>query len=96
MFLPLTKEEIKKIANLMLNKVRKNLKARSITLDLTEKALDWMATLGYDPQFGARPMKRVIQNELVNELSKYILSGEIDEGDTINVDANNKGLVFKV
>ncbi len=96
MFLPLTKPEIKQIAGLMLSKVRKNLKDRNITLEISDKAMNWMAELGYDPQFGARPMKRVIQNELVNELSKFLLSGKADEGDTIKVDADNKGLVFKV
>ena len=96
MFLPLTKSEIKQIAGLMLSKVTKNLKDRNITLEISDKAMNWMAELGYDPQFGARPMKRVIQNELVNELSKFLLSGKADEGDTIKVDADNKGLVFKV
>lgn len=96
MFLPLTKSEIKQIAGLMLSKVTKNLKDRNITLEISDKAMNWMAELGYDPQFGARPMKRVIQNELVNELSKILLSGKADEGDTIKVDADNKGLVFKV
>ncbi|MEE9372869.1 MAG: ATP-dependent chaperone ClpB [Saprospiraceae bacterium] len=96
MFLPLTKDEIKKIAGLMMKKLRKNLAARSITLDITDKAMDHLAMLGYDPQFGARPMKRVIQKELVNELSKLLLSGKADEGDTIKVGVNNKGMTFDV
>ena len=96
MFLPLTKDEIKKIAGLMMKKLRKNLAHRNITLEISDKAMDWMAALGYDPQFGARPMKRVIQNELVNELSKLLLSGKADEGDKIKVDVNNKGLTFKI
>ena len=96
MFLPLSKEEIKLIAGLMMKKLRKNLASKSITLDISDKAMDHLATLGYEPQFGARPMKRVIQNELVNELSKFLLSGEADEGDTIKVDVNNKGLTFKI
>ncbi len=96
MFLPLTKEEIKKIAGLMMKKLRKNLTSKSITLEISDKAMDHMAELGYEPQFGARPMKRVIQNELVNELSKYLLSGKVDEGDTIKIGVDNKGLTFKV
>ena len=96
MFLPLTKEEIKKIAGLMMKKLRKNLASRSITLDISDKAMDHMATLGYEPQFGARPMKRVIQTELINELSKFLLSGKADEGDTIKVDVDNKGLTFEI
>jgi ATP-dependent Clp protease ATP-binding subunit ClpB len=96
MFLPLTKEEIKKIAGLMMKKLKKNLASRSITLDISDKAMDHMATLGYEPQFGARPMKRVIQTELINELSKFLLSGKADEGDTIKVDVDNKGLTFEI
>ena len=94
MFLPLTKEEIKKIALLLLGKVKKNLGRREMKLEISEKALNLLADLGYDPQFGARPLKRVIENELVNELALQVLSGEFIEGDTIYVDADNKGFVF--
>ena len=94
MFLPLTKEEIKRIALLLLDKVKKNLGRRDMKLEISEKALDLIADLGYDPQFGARPLKRVIENELVNELAMQVLSGKYMEGDTIFVDADNKGFVF--
>lgn len=96
MFLPLTKDEIKQIAGLLLRKVRKNLDHKSITIDLDDKAMDLIADLGYDPQFGARPLKRVIQKELVNELSKLVLSGKVDAGDKIKVTTDNKGLSFDI
>ena len=96
MFLPLTKDEIKKILELLLRKTRKMMGKKGITLELTESAKDLLADLGYDPQFGARPLKRVLQKEVINQLSKYLLSGEFDSGDTIYVDTdpNAKGLVF--
>ena len=65
-----------------------------LKLEISEKALNLIADLGYDPQFGARPLKRVIENELVNELAMQVLSGKYIEGDTIFVDADNKGFIF--
>src|SRR5690606_30070096 len=94
MFLPLTKEEIKQIAVLQLKKIRKNLSSRELSLEISEKALNLIADLGYDPQFGARPLKRVIETELVNELAVQVLSGNFTEGETIYVDADNKGFIF--
>ncbi len=94
MFMPLTKDEIKQILVLLMRKVKKMLGKQEIQIELTEKAKDFLADLGYDPQFGARPMKRVLQKELVNELSKQILSGAFGPGDTIHVDADKEGLVF--
>lgn len=96
MFLPLTKEEIKQIASLLLKKVKKNLAGRNIGIELDDAALNLLADLGYDPQFGARPLKRVIEKELVNELSKLVLSGKLSDGDLVNVSADNKGLTFHV
>ena len=94
MFLPLTKEEIKKIAGLMMQKVHKNLKKQGYLLEINDDAMDYMADLGYDPQFGARPMKRVIEKELVNELAKFVLSGQFGPGSTVYVGADAKGLTF--
>ncbi len=96
MFLPLTKEEIKLIADLMLRGVRGNLKERSIGIEFNDKAMNMLADLGYDPQFGARPLKRVIQKEIVNELSKYILSGKVSDGDLIEVSTDAKGFKFDI
>ena len=89
-FTPLTKEEIKKILKLVLRKTVKMLNRKGMELELTDKASDVLADLGYDPQFGARPIKRVLQRELINELSKKVISGEYDMGDTIVVDTDKK------
>ena len=94
MFLPLTKEEIKKIAKLLLRKVERNLGEQELKFEITDKAMNLLADLGYDPQFGARPLKRVIQKEIVNELAKQVLSGDLVAGEKIIVDANQKGFVF--
>ena len=94
MFLPLTREEIKKILQLLLKKIRKMLAKQELNLEISEKALDLLADLGYDPQFGARPMKRVLQKEIVDQLSKYLLAGKFAAGDTILVDKDAKGLTF--
>jgi len=95
MFLPLTKEEIKKILGLLLKSVEKMLAKQGIVLKVSERAMSLLADLGYDPQFGARPMKRVLQKEVVNEISKHVLSGEFGAGDTIYVHADYVGLTFK-
>lgn len=94
MFLPLTKDEIKQIAHILLRKVKKNLKRQEIEIELSDSALDLIADLGYDPQFGARPLKRVIQRDLINELSKSVLSGKFAAGDTIHVGTDKKGFTF--
>ena len=94
MFLPLTREEIKKILGLLLRKTRKMLAKQELKLEISDKAMDVLADLGYDPQYGARPMKRVLQKEIVNELSKLLLAGKYVAGDTIFVDKGVKGLTF--
>ncbi|MEM7104277.1 MAG: ATP-dependent chaperone ClpB [Bacteroidota bacterium] len=90
MFLPLTRDEIRKILVLMLKGVRKRLARQKLEIWFSERSLDHLADLGYDPQFGARPMKRVIQREVVNELSKALLKGDFNKGDTIYIDINEK------
>ena len=94
MFTPLTKEEIKKIADLLLNGVRANLARRGLNIEVSDSAMDLLTDLGYDPQFGARPLKRVIQKEIVNELSKFVLAGNFTEGETIFVDTDRVGFTF--
>ena len=94
MFLPLTKEEIKLIAHILLRKVKKNLKRQHIEIEFSDSAMDLLADLGYEPQFGARPLKRVIQRELINELSKEVLAGNFSAGDTIHVGTDAKGFTF--
>lgn len=94
MFTPLDRKEMRQILLLLMKRVHKMLSKRGLKIELTEKALDYLADLGYDPQFGARPMKRVIQREVINELSKQILNGAFTEGETIYIDVDLKGLTF--
>jgi ATP-dependent Clp protease ATP-binding subunit ClpB len=95
MFSPLTKEEIKKVVILQINSILKMLDKGDIKLDVTPKAVALIAEMGYDPQYGARPVKRVIQKQLLNELSRMILDGSVDKGKMIVVDEENGGLVFR-
>jgi ATP-dependent Clp protease ATP-binding subunit ClpB len=94
MFLPLGKTDIRQILALLLKKVEKQLARQGLVLRASDKALDWLADKGYDPQFGARPMKRALQKELVDELSKQVLSGVFTAGDTIYIDIKNNALTF--
>ena len=94
MFLPLSKEEIKKIASIQIKSLTKNLKEQGLTLEVSESALSLLADLGYEPQFGARPLKRVIQKEIVNELAKLLLGGELVKDGTILLDTDAKGFLF--
>ncbi len=94
MFQPLTKAEIKKIAFLILKKTKKNLAKSEMGIEFSDSAMDLIAELGYDPQFGARPLKRVIQKEITNELSKQVLSGAFSAGDTIYIGTDAKGFTF--
>ena len=94
MFSPLSRHEIRQIVELQFNQLQFTLKDQGITLNATEQALDWLSELGYDPQFGARPLKRVIQKRILNELSKEILSGEIEKDANIKLDVNEKSHQF--
>ncbi|MEM6397074.1 MAG: AAA family ATPase [Bacteroidota bacterium] len=94
MFLPLTKEEIKQIARLLMRKTEKQLNKQGMILKITARAMDWLAEKGYDPQFGARPMKRVLQAELADQLSKDLIAGNFVAGDTIYTDLGKDQLVF--
>ncbi len=95
MFLPLTKPEIKTILGFMLKKVGKMLFKQGISVKVSDKAMDWLTEKGYDPQFGARPMKRVLQREVINELSKVILGGKLVSEDIIYIDSDGKKLTFE-
>ena len=94
MFLPLNKEEIKKIAKIQLKGLTKNLLDQGITLDVTDNALTLIADLGYEPQFGARPLKRIIQKEVVNELAKMMLASDVGSDSKISIDTDAKGFTF--
>lgn len=95
MFTPLNEEEIRQIVTLQLNSVKKMLAQNGIALNFTDAALDLIASKGYDPQFGARPVKRVIQKYVLNEMSKEILAGKIGKERPITIDRNGEELVFK-
>ena len=91
MFQPLSKREIKDIINLQLNNLRKLLEQKNLNIEFSDYAMKLLADLGYDPMFGARPLKRVIQKQIMNELSKLILSDDLGPGDTIMVDSLDDG-----
>ena len=95
MFTPLNEEEIRKIVSLQLNSVKKMLATNGVALDFTNEAVDFIADKGFDPQFGARPVKRVIQKYVLNELSKALLSGTVDRNRPIVIDRKDDGLEFK-
>jgi len=94
MFTPLTRDEIGDIVKLQFKHVQQTLAEMGITLEASDEALDWLAQLGYDPQLGARPLKRVIQKKILNELSKQILAGKIDKDSKIKLDMFDNNFVF--
>ena len=96
LFKPLSRLEIRKIVDIQLKRVQKMLKDKERTLELSDEAKDWLAQLGYDVNYGARPLKRVIQKYLINPLSQELLASNFVDGDTIKVNVSEKvGLVFK-
>ncbi len=95
MFLPLTKNEISQVVMLQMNAVKKMLESQGFTLDVTPSAIEYLADAGYDPEFGARPVKRAIQHLVLNELSKKILSEQVSREKPVVVDANSEGLQFR-
>ena len=95
MFAPLTKADIKQIVRLQLGGIIKLVARENIVLEATPEAIDSLAERGYDPQFGARPVKRVLQKEVMNALSKEILKGNIKAGSLILIDSFDNGLVFR-
>lgn len=96
LFTPLSRENITDIVRLQLNGISTMLKENNgVELRFTEDALDWLAQLGYDPTFGARPLKRVLQKKVMNELSKMILAGKVDKDKTIIIDQFEGQIVFR-
>ena len=95
MFTPLTKDDVRQIVVLQLAQINKMLEENSMRLEVSDKAIDWLAEKGFDPLFGARPIKRTLQRYLVNELSKEILAGTVSRDSVIHVDANENRLFFK-
>ncbi|HWZ13795.1 MAG TPA: ATP-dependent chaperone ClpB [Mucilaginibacter sp.] len=94
MFTPLGRDEITEIVKLQFKHVQQTLAEMGIQIEASEEALDWLAQLGYDPQYGARPLKRVIQKKILNELSKQILAGKVDKDSKIKLDMFDNQFVF--
>lgn len=90
MFQPLTREEVKEIVKIQFKGIQSMLQENEITLSASEVAIDWLSQLGFDPQFGARPLKRVMQKKILNELSKQILAGKVTKDDVIELDIDKK------
>jgi ATP-dependent Clp protease ATP-binding subunit ClpB len=95
MFEPLSREDMAHIVEIQFEQIKKRLAAQNISISITPDAAETLAEMGYDPQFGARPVKRVIQKEILNELSKQILGGKVDKDKTITVDAFDHKIVFR-
>jgi ATP-dependent Clp protease ATP-binding subunit ClpC len=93
-FHSLGREELRNIVDLMLGQISGSLKEKNITINVTDAAKDLLGTKGYDPVFGARPLRRVIQNMLEDQLSDAILRGEFQSGDTIEIDCEDDHLVM--
>lgn len=94
-FRPLTEKQIKEVVVMQFNVIKNMLKHNDIDIEITPDAVDYIARISYDPLFGARPVKRMMQKELLNDLSKMLLSDKVNKDTPILVDANDKGLVFK-
>ena len=94
-FDPLTQDQIEEIVGLMMGEVGKRLAERGVTAELTPAAREWLAREGFDPVFGARPLRRALQRYVENPLSKGILAGDFPEGSHVAVDAGEQGLTFR-
>ena len=95
MFSPLSKDEIRQIVKLQFNNILNLLKNDEVKLTISDEAVDWIADIGFDPQYGARPIKRILQKWILNELSKQILQGKITRNQHIMIEKGKEGLEFK-
>ena len=95
MFEPLSREHVNEIVRIQFEGIKKRLEEQGIAIKISEAAIDWLAQLGYDPQFGARPVKRVMQKQILNELSKQILAGKVNKEKEITIDLANNSFIFK-
>ena len=93
LFKPLTITELKKIVELQLKHVQMLIADKNITLEFTAEAKERLATIGYDPSYGARPLKRIVQKYVINVLSEKLLSGSVVEGDTVEIGTDNRGMI---
>lgn len=95
MFRPLTRDNIVEIVKIQLKQLQRRLAKNNLRLNASDEAVEWLAQLGYDPQFGARPVKRVMQKKVLNELSKQLLAGTVDASETIVLDVFENNIVFR-
>jgi ATP-dependent Clp protease ATP-binding subunit ClpB len=95
MFNPLSREDIKAIVRIQLSQLQNRLAENNLRISASEDAIDWLAQLGYDPQYGARPVRRVMQKKVLNELSKQMLAGTVDTTQTIVLDVFENDIVFR-
>jgi ATP-dependent Clp protease ATP-binding subunit ClpB len=93
-FHPLDQEQIKLIAGIQLNRLRKRLEANDFGMEVSDAALELLAEAGFDPVYGARPLKRAIQNEIENPLAQKILSGDLTPGATVSIDVKDGRFIF--
>ncbi len=95
MFVPLSKDEIREIVVLQLHQLQNLLSRSDVKIIMTDKAIDWITDQGFDPQFGARPIKRILQRNVLNELSRQIIAGTVSNDKTITIDLESNQLLFK-
>jgi ATP-dependent Clp protease ATP-binding subunit ClpB len=94
MFTPLNEKDVANIVKLQFAIVKKQLDESGIEIKISDAAVEWIAKAGYDPQYGARPVKRLMQKHILNELSKQLIAGTLNKSDSITVDSFGEGLVF--
>jgi ATP-dependent Clp protease ATP-binding subunit ClpA len=94
-FHPLTKEQIGQIAKILIKKFEKSLKERNISLNITQNAMSYIADKGYDVEFGARPLRRVIEQEIEDNVAEGIIAGAIKDNSAITVDYENGGIIIR-
>jgi ATP-dependent Clp protease ATP-binding subunit ClpA len=95
LFTPLTKEDLKKIVTIQFDRIRATAMRQHINLEISDAAIEWLSNAGFDPAFGARPLKRVMQRKITNRISELILSGEVQEGDEVSIDLSQGELSLK-
>ncbi|AAM71337.1 MAG TPA: chaperone protein ClpB [Chlorobaculum sp.] len=95
LFTPLTRENLREIVTIQFNRIKETARRQRITLEISDEALMWLAKTGFDPAFGARPLKRVMQRQITNRLSEMILAGQVGEDDTVEIGLENDAIVMK-
>jgi len=95
-FRQLEKEQLRQITDLLLEETRRRMRAQDIQVEFTQEAVDWLAERGFEPEFGARPLRRVIQREVDNPMSRLLLDGRVHRGQQVRVVVRDGGLDFEV